>query len=256
VKGRAPKTGYSRAQFGPAWTDDVTVPDGHNGCDTRNDVLRRDLTGVTLKPGSNGCVVLTGTLADPYTATSIAFTRGVATSTEVQIDHVVALSNAWQTGAQQLSPAQRVNFANDPRNLQATQGSANEQKSDGDAATWLPANKNYRCTYVARQIEVKAAYRLWVTAPEKSAMERVLSNCNSPSSDPGPTTAQATQPSVVGPPSTSQPTNPPAPSTVSGDTYYRNCSAARAAGAAPLHVGDPGYRSALDRDHDGVACES
>ena len=98
------------------------------------------------EPGSNGCTVLTGTLADPYTGTKIAFTRGVGTSTEVQIDHMVALSNAWQTGAQQLSEAQRVNLANDPRNLQATQGRANEQKSDGDAATWLPSNKSYRCT--------------------------------------------------------------------------------------------------------------
>ena len=189
VKGRAPKTGYSRDQFGPAWTDDVTVQGGHNGCDTRNDILRRDLSGVTLKPGSNGCTVLTGTLADPYTGTKIAFTRGVGTSTEVQIDHMVALSNAWQTGAQQLSEAQRVNLANDPRNLQATQGRANEQKSDGDAATWLPSNKSYRCTYVTRQIEVKSAYRLWVTAPEKAAMERVLSTCGS-----APTAAVTTQP--------------------------------------------------------------
>ena len=150
VKGRAPKTGYDRALFGAAWTDDVTVEGGRNGCDTRNDILRRDLTDIVLKAGSNGCAVQTGTLADPYTATSIGFVRGQDTSSAVQIDHVVALSDAWQKGAQQLSPTQRADFANDPRNLQATDGPINQQKGDGDAATWLPPNTSFRCTYVAR----------------------------------------------------------------------------------------------------------
>ncbi|ORI14795.1 deoxyribonuclease, partial [Rhodococcus sp. 1168] len=163
IKGRAPKTGYDREMFGQAWTDDVTVEGGHNGCDTRNDILRRDLTAITVKPGSNGCAVQTGTLADTYTATTISFVRGTDTSSAVQIDHMVALSNAWQTGAQQLDPATLKSLANDPRNLQAVDGPANQQKSDGDAATWLPSNTAYRCTYVARQVEVKAAYGLWVT---------------------------------------------------------------------------------------------
>lgn len=131
VKGRAPKTGYDRALFGQAWTDDVNVDSGHNGCDTRNDILRRDLTNVVLKPGSNGCAVQSGTLADPYTGTTIPFVRGPQTSSAVQIDHVVALSDAWQKGAQQLSAAQRADFANDPRNLQATDGPTNQQKGEG-----------------------------------------------------------------------------------------------------------------------------
>lgn len=175
IKGRAPKTGYSReGQFGPAWSDDVSVEGGHNGCRTRDDILRRDLTDVDLDP--NGCTVRSGTLHDLYTGTTIAFTRGPK-SDAVQIDHVVALSDAWQTGAQQLSAAQRQDLANDPRNLQAVDGPTNQLKGDADAASWLPPSKAYRCTYVTRQVEVKAAYRLWVTQAEHDAVARILAAC-------------------------------------------------------------------------------
>ncbi|HEY3438752.1 MAG TPA: HNH endonuclease family protein [Actinotalea sp.] len=171
VKGRAPATGYSREQFGQAWADV-----DRNGCDTRNDVLRRDLTAVVLKPGTNGCVVLTGTLADPYSGTAIRFARGEH-SDAVQIDHVVALSEAWQTGAQQLSAEQRQSLANDPANLLAVDGPLNQEKGAADAATWLPPNKGFRCAYVMRQVTVKAAYRLWVTPAEHDAIERQLDGC-------------------------------------------------------------------------------
>lgn len=177
VKGRAPKTGYEREQFGQAWSDDVTVEGGHNGCDTRNDILARDLDNIVFKESTRDCVVLTGTLADPFSAELIDFQRGQGTSQEVQIDHMVALSDAWQKGAQQLSEEERRNFANDPLNLQAVKGSLNSQKGDGDAATWLPPNVAYRCEYVARQIVVKQEYRLWVTAAERDAMDRELSRC-------------------------------------------------------------------------------
>jgi len=172
VKGRAPKTGYSREQFGPAWAD----VDG-NGCDTRNDVLRRDLASVQVTAGSGGCEVATGVLADPYSGTRIAFTRGAATSADVQIDHVVALSDAWQTGAFTWTPDKREQFANDPLNLLAVSGSLNEAKGDGDAATWLPPNKGERCAYVARQVAVKTAYALWVTPAEQQATTRILGGC-------------------------------------------------------------------------------
>jgi hypothetical protein len=171
IKGRAPKTGYTRVQFGAAWKDV-----DRNGCDTRNDLLKRDLTGETFKPGTKDCVVLTGTLADNYTGKTINFTRG-ADSSAVQIDHRIALSNAWQTGAQQLSKEQREALANDPLNLEAADGPANMQKGDGDTATWLPANKSYRCTYVSNQIAVKAKYKLWVTQAEHDAMAGVLAGC-------------------------------------------------------------------------------
>jgi len=166
-KGKAPKTGYDRTQFGNGWTTT-------QGCDTRNIILHRDLKNPVV---DEGCKVVSGTLHDPYTGKTILFQRGAGTSQLVQIDHVVALSNAWQTGAQQLRPDQREELANDPLNLLAVDGAANQQKSDGDAATWLPANKPFRCQYVARQVSVKKKYNLWVTTPEKETAQRVLMRC-------------------------------------------------------------------------------
>ncbi|WP_457967741.1 HNH endonuclease family protein [Arthrobacter sp. D1-29] len=172
IKGRAPKTGYSRGEFGPAWADV-----DRNGCDTRNDILARDLVEETFKDGTHNCVVLTGTLPDKYTGKTITFIRGADTSSEVQIDHLVPLSLAWQTGAQQISEEERKQFANDPLNLMAADGPANMSKSDKDAATWLPSNKSFRCEYVARQTAVKAKYKLWVTQPEHDAIAGILNTC-------------------------------------------------------------------------------
>ena len=169
VKGRAPKTGYSRDQFGQRWKDI-----DRNGCDQRNDVLQRDLHSIDAP---KGCKVLSGVLEDPYTGTTINFLRGQDTSVMVQIDHVVAMADAWQKGAQQLSAERREQFANDPLNLLAVDGPANQQKSAGDAATWLPANKAFRCQYVSIQIQVKAEYQLWVTPAERDAMDRELGRC-------------------------------------------------------------------------------
>lgn len=171
VKGRAPKNNYDRTAFGESWLDADA-----NGCDTRNDILRRDLDQQSFEKGSP-CLVAAGTLVEPYTGRTLHFVRGPATSAAVQIDHVVALGNAWQTGAQQLTAVQRQSLANDPLNLLAVDGPANQEKSDGDAATWLPPSKKFRCQYVARQISVKAAYTLWVTLAEKDAMARVLRLC-------------------------------------------------------------------------------
>ena len=174
VKGRAPKTGFARTSFGSPWSDV-----DRNGCDTRNDILIRDLSSIVFQSQQNRCVVLSGILDDPYSGTEINFVRGKSSSIAVQIDHVVALSNAWQTGAFGWNENKRKQFANDPLNLRAVKGSLNSQKGDGDAATWLPPNKSYRCTYVARQIAVKSRYQLWVTAPEKKAMEKILQSCPS-----------------------------------------------------------------------------
>lgn len=167
VKGRAPKTGYERSQFGDGWAKT-------KDCDTRNEILRRDLTNIVV---NIDCHVVSGTLLDPYTGASIAFQRGSGTSQAVQIDHVVALSDAWQKGAQQLTYAERLALANDPLELLAVDGPANQEKSDGDAASWLPPNRAFRCQYVARQIAVKQKYTLWVTQAEKDAMLRVLATC-------------------------------------------------------------------------------
>ncbi|MET3923532.1 DUF1524 domain-containing protein [Arthrobacter sp. UYEF20] len=267
IKGRAPKTGYSRDQFGQAWADV-----DRNGCDTRNDMLRRDLSALALKPGTRDCVVLSGVLNDPYTSALINFLRGNSTSTAVQIDHVVALSDAWQKGAQQLGAAQRLSFANDPLNLLAVDGPTNLRKSDGDAATWLPPNKSFRCAYVARQISVKSSYALWVTQAEHDAMARVLGDCpgalaptnqgaSPPAAEAPPAAAAAPAAVVPAPVPAAAPVEqaPAVPAAVvlaaPAVVYYANCSAVRAAGAAPIRTGQPGYSSKLDRDGDGVACE-
>ena len=235
VKGRAPKTGYSRAQFGDAWSDI-----DHNGCDTRNDILNRDLTAKQHK-NSRGCVVISGILNDPYTGKVINFMRGKDTSEQVQIDHVVALSDAWQSGAQEISAQERLQLANDPENLLAVDGPANQQKSDSDAATWLPANASFRCSYVARQIRVKAKYHLWVKPAEKEAMINVLTPCAGAAEAP-----PAPVPQVDTPPAQN-----PAPALA-----FQTCADARAAGYRNMHRGAPGYSEHLDRDGDGIACEA
>ena len=265
-KGRAPKTGYDRELF--HWRDDVD----RNGCDTRNDVLRRDLTAITLKAGTDGCVVLEGTLEDPYGGDEIAFDRA---DSEVDIDHVVALSDAWQSGAASWDDDTRRAFANDPLNLLAVDAGLNRQKGDGDAATWLPPAKGFRCEYVGRQIAVKAKYDLWVKPAEADAMARVLSSCDGfaavADDDPTPDRGEGDVVATAGEP-TAAPATTKAPTTKApvskapaasdedetpsgGSVYYKNCTAAREAGAAPVHRGDPGYAKHLDRDGDGVGCE-
>ncbi len=166
IKGRAPKTGYKRDLFGQGWQQS-------GECDTRNTILARDLQHTVIE----NCKVQRGTLEDPYTGKTIHFSRGANTSDDVQIDHVVALSDAWQKGAQQLDQDTRETLANDPLELLAVDGESNQQKSDSDAASWLPPNKEYRCRYVARQIAVKQKYVLWITQAEHDAMKRVLHNC-------------------------------------------------------------------------------
>lgn len=168
VKGRAPKTGYARSQF-PHWSD----PD-RNGCDARNDTLKRDLTNISYKAGTRDCKVIAGQLLDPFSGKVITFS---ATKVVIDIDHVVALSNAWQTGAAYFDKSKRSQIANDPLNLLAVDSKLNRQKGDGDAATWLPPSKAFRCEYVARQVAVKAKYGLWVTQPEKVAIDKILSTC-------------------------------------------------------------------------------
>jgi hypothetical protein len=229
VKGRAPRTGYERDKFGDGWTDV-----DRNGCDSRNDVLRRDLSQVAFKARTRDCVVLTGVLTgDPYTGKDIRFRRGG--EVEVDIDHVVALSDAWQKGAFGWASTKRVAFANDPLNLLAVDASANRQKGDGDAATWLPANKGFRCEYVARQVGVKAKYGLWVTAAEEAAIERVLRTC--------PSQAAAADAS------------PSAPAAAT-DPRFDTCEKAKDAGYGPyVRDRDREYDWYRDANDDGTVCE-
>jgi len=166
VKPHYTETKYVRTDFYSNWS---TV----NGCDMRNIILQRDLVDTVL----DGCLVMTGTLHDPYTGQTINFVRGQGTSNAVQIDHVVALSNAWSTGAHNLDKQGRRDLSQDPINLLAVDGPANQQKSDKDASEWLPPNVAFQCQYVARQISVKFKYVLWVTSAEKSSMQKVLDTC-------------------------------------------------------------------------------
>jgi hypothetical protein len=169
VKGRAPKTGYAREEFGRAWLD----TDG-NGCGTREDILARDLKDTRYKDARR-CKVASGVLErDPYTGRRLEFRRGDGS---IDVDHVVALSDAWQKGAGGWERRKRIAFANDPLNLLAVDSSANRRKGDGDAATWLPADRAHRCAYVASQVAVKGKYGLWVTRSERDAMKRVLERC-------------------------------------------------------------------------------
>ncbi|MFJ4409553.1 HNH endonuclease family protein [Streptomyces sp. NPDC088910] len=176
VKPDGPISGYDRiADFGAAWTDGQGASGGHNGCETRDDILRRDLTEVKLE---GRCEVESGVLKDPCTGRTIRFTRGRKTSPAVRIDHMVALGNAWQTGAKALSKPVREQLANDPLNLTAADGPANDDKGDDDASGWLPqAAAGFRCEYVARQVAVETKYKLWITPAEKTAMSRTLGGC-------------------------------------------------------------------------------
>lgn len=168
VKGRAPKTGYARDRFGSAWADTDS-----NSCNTRDDILKRDLKDVKFTDGD--CKVSYGLLEpDPYSGKDITYRRG---RSQVDIDHIVALSDAWQKGAKYWDAGKRIALANDPLNLIAVDASTNRGKGDGDTATWLPPNKSYRCAYVAAQVAVKQKYELWVTASEQAAMKKVLAAC-------------------------------------------------------------------------------
>jgi hypothetical protein len=175
VRGWDRTSDFKRYRFGKAWSDDVDVEFGRNGCNTRDDILRRDLQNLVVRRGT--CYAQSGTLVDPYSGVTIDFVRSPETSKAIEIDHVVALADAWYKGARSWDPQRRLDFANDPRNLLAVSPKANFNKAFRDAASWLPPNEAFRCDFVARQIEVKAAYGLWLAAKEKKAMEVVLARC-------------------------------------------------------------------------------
>ena len=220
-----------------------------------------------VQAGTHGCVVLSGTLADPYTGTAIAFVRGAATSSRVQIDHVVALSDAWQKGAQQWSTQTRTRFANDPLNLLAVDGPTNQRKSDGDAATWLPPRTSYRCAYVARQTAVKARYGAvgdrgregrrtagagHVPRPTGADGVRVRAPRRRPHGHDGPV---ADVPRAAPPARRGRRRRRPAPAP-GLDPRFPTCRAANAGGYGPYRSGvDAEYDWYRDRDHDGVVCE-
>lgn len=174
IKGRAPKTGYERERFGSAWADDVNVAGGRNGCDTRNDILQRDLSQISVRNGTHGCLVESGDFTSPYTGEHIDFRRG---DNQVDIEHVVALGDAWVKGAFEWDETKRRDFANDPINLLAVDASSNRAKGAADAASWLPPNKAFRCDYGRIQVHVKYVYGLWATDAEHRVLGELLDQC-------------------------------------------------------------------------------
>lgn len=252
---------YNRELFGEPWED----IDG-NGCDTRNDMLLRDLKNITVD--ANECTVLLGTLVDPYTGTTVNFDRSKGGGGGIDIDHVIALSASFRTGSATWDADKRLHFANDPLNLLPSGSGPNRAKGDKDASEWLPAtagNASYNCTYVARQVAVKTKYALWLTPAEKNAMDGVLETCpeeklpndkdalvDSPAAEenaspaaPAPAKAPAKAPAA------------PAPAPVPGktDPNYGSCAKAKAAGAGPYTKGQPEYAFYRDGDGDGTVCE-
>ncbi|WP_430869003.1 GmrSD restriction endonuclease domain-containing protein [Demequina aurantiaca] len=255
VKGKSAKTGYERDQFGSGWVDV-----DRNGCDTRNDMLNLRLENREM---SGNCKVLAGDLPDPFTGTWIHFEQGGAS--EVDVDHLVALSDAWQKGASGWEFAQRVAFANDPLNLEPVQASANRQKGDGDAATWLPSYKPFRCEYVARQVAVKAKYDVWVTQSELDAILGVLATCPEqalPDAGDQPVIAdnigQAPEPEPEPEPkktATEKPAAPKPEPEAALDKRYPYCKDLPSGFGPYVEGKNPEYDWYTDRDGDGVVCE-
>ncbi|MFP7706431.1 excalibur calcium-binding domain-containing protein [Trueperella sp. LYQ141] len=279
VKDPLPVVGFSESEFGEDWG---SVNRGN--CDMRNHILRRDLKDVIIQEGTNECGVLAGDLVSPYTGEWMRFEFG---QDMVGVDHVVSLSDAWQKGAANFPVSTRNDIATDPMNLLVVDAASLGQKAHNNAAGWLPAHQSFQCEYVARQIGVKAKYGLWVSRDEKAAMTRVLNSCSGqkiPAADqapdvepngpkPQPEPQPEPTPVVEAAPSQPQPLYEPAPAYESAPvydpapayvpdpapaptrTYYKNCTEAREAGAAPIHFWEPGYGVHLDRDRDGIACE-
>ena len=254
VKGRAPMTGYSRDLFGSAWQD----LDG-NGCDQRDDALWRASLGHAQR--SDGCTVTRATVIDVYTGKTITYIRGGDYINGLDIDHVVALGDAWSSGVGYKSSLVRTHLANDPLNLLAVDPSSNRQKGDSNAASWLPPRTAYRCAYVARQIAVKRKYALWVTSSERDAMARVLQSCplvRIPAGGLTPLTAagllNVTSTSVPGGGGTA--TGGGSTSNGKLDPQFPSCAKAKAAGFGPYVNGkDREYSWYRDGDSDGTVCE-
>jgi hypothetical protein len=169
---------YRRAAFGESWDDDNSAPGGHNGCDTRNDILNRDLvdkTFVAIKRCPSA--VATGTLHDPYTNALVSFVRGNQTGASVQIDHIVPLALAWDLGARDWPGDLRLRFANDPANLLAVAGKPNQDKGDQEPARWMPPNRSFWCQYAVQFAEVLRGYTLPVDAASAGVLREAAGTC-------------------------------------------------------------------------------
>lgn len=178
VQARAHRHDYRRSVFGDAWDDDNDAPGGHNGCDTRNDILNRDLVDIT-HVSTKRCAeaVASGILHDPYTNATVAFTRGAKIGEAVQIDHIVPLAYAWDMGASAWPYRQRLRFANDPANLLAVAGKGNQDKGDAGPGQWMPPNKSFACQYAVAYIAVLRGYALRLDQPSADVLRAAAATC-------------------------------------------------------------------------------
>lgn len=245
---------YKRANFGKSW-DDID----NNGCDTRNDILKRDLKDTVV--GSD-CKVKKGSYADPYTGKVISFDSSTGSGGGIDIDHIIPLSLAWQTGASTWDDGKRLQFANDPLNLLASDASQNRKKGDKDASEYLPPNVSFHCEYVARQVAVRAKYGTWVTPAEKDAIAGVLKSCPDqklPEGGPAVSGADASvstpAPAETVAPVPVAPAVPAAPTAGGNDPQFSSCAKAKGAGFGPYTSADPEFGWYKDGDSDGTVCE-
>jgi hypothetical protein len=178
VPARTHRYDYLRSLFGDAWDDDNDAPGGHNGCDTRDDILNRDLVEIT-HVSTKRCAdaVATGVLHDPYTNATVAFTRGAKIGEAVQIDHIVPLAYAWDMGASAWPYRQRLRFANDPANLLAVAGQGNQDKGDAGPGQWMPPNKSFACQYAVAYLAVLRGYALRLDQPSADVLRRAAATC-------------------------------------------------------------------------------
>lgn len=248
----ASSSDYKRAAFGDPWEDI-----DKNGCDTRNDILARDIKGASI---DKKCLVQTGSFNDPYTAKVINFDRSKGGGGGIDIDHIIPLSLAWKTGASDWDASKRLLFANDPLNLMASDSSENRKKGDKDASAYLPPNAGSHCEYVARQVTVRAKYGTWITPAEKKAVYTVLQTCpDQPLASVSGVDVPVSSP--VAPPAETPVEAPPAPVTpevpASGgnDPQFSSCTKAKAEGFGPYTKADAEYGWYKDGDNDGTVCE-
>jgi hypothetical protein len=240
---------YKRDAFGEAWADV-----DKNNCDTRNDILKRDIKGATV---DSKCLVQKGAFNDPYTGKVINFDRSKGGGGGIDIDHIIPLSLAWKTGASEWDASKRLSFANDPLNLMASDSSENRKKGDKDASAYLPPNAGFHCEYVARQVTVRAKYGTWITPAEKKAIYTVLQTC------PTQTLASADGSLPVNPTPVVPPVDTPAPPVETlaepaaggEDPKFTSCTKAKAAGFGPYTKADVEYTWYKDGDNDGTVCE-
>ncbi len=265
IEERVPDLGIDSDPFGEGWADLDS-----DGCDTRNEILARDLTDAAFKEGTDDCEVISGGLADPYMGTPLRLHNGTGVPSSIQVDHVVSLGDAWQKGGKHLTEDLRIEFANDPLNLLVVDGRASIQKRGRDAAAWLPANEAFRCDYVSTQVLVKAKYSLWVTQPERDAIADVLTSCIEQEEAEAARLAEEAEAARLAEEAEAARLAEEAEAARLAEeaeaahlaeeaalenVFYANCTEARAAGVTPIYEGQPGYSLRLDRDRDGIACE-